>query len=70
MDTLLITGTLLSSLLDHNASWPYQTASELPAQMTTFMSTNTFKLLKDSPTLEFLHLKPNSTDRQATHRNP
>jgi hypothetical protein len=33
MDTLLITGTLLSSLLDHNASWPYQTASELPAQM-------------------------------------
>jgi hypothetical protein len=31
MDTLLITGTLLSSLLDHNASWPYQTASELPA---------------------------------------
>jgi hypothetical protein len=33
MDTLLITGTLLSSLLDHNASWPYQTVSELPAQM-------------------------------------
>jgi hypothetical protein len=28
MDTLLITGTLLSSLFDHNASWPYQTSSQ------------------------------------------